>query len=151
MDLGRTLGAGLALALAVAAAPAVAQPMSARSLYLLKCSGCHNADGSGAADAGVPPFPGFIGALAADPQGRTYMLHVPGVKSSGLNDADMASVLNYVLDKWAGEAKARAPGFTASEVARLRAVGVDDIVTYRRALVARLQKSGAPIAEYPWP
>lgn len=153
MARGRALRIALALAalLSAAAGAADAQALSARTLYLLKCSGCHRADGQGAADAGVPPFPGFVGSLASDPQGRTYMLHVPGVAASNLGDADLARVLNYLLDEWSGEAAGRAAAFSPEEVGRLRAVPVKDIVGYRRALVARLQKSGAPIAEYPWP
>ena len=140
--------------LVAALAVALAHPASgetARTLYLLKCSGCHRADGQGAADAGVPPFPGFIADLARDPGGRTYMLHVPGVASSGLSDADLTGVLNYLLDRWSGASAADPRHFTPQEVATLRAVTVNDIVIYRRTLVARLRKSGAAIAEYPWP
>lgn len=145
-------GSALAGMLLAGLAVALAHPASAetpRTLYLLKCSGCHRADGQGATDAGVPPFPGFIADLARDPGGRTYMLHVPGVVGSGLNDADLTAVLNYLLDRWSGATDAKR--FTPQEVATLRAVSVNDVVSYRRALVARLRKSGAAIAEYPWP
>lgn len=138
------LAAGLA-----AVAPARAEPPSTTALYLLKCSGCHRADGAGAPDAGVPPFPGFIGTLANDPAGRRYILHVPGVAASGLSDEDLTRVLNYVLDVWG--ARSRPQPFTPAEVARLRAAPVGDIVGYRRTLVARLRKAGAPVADYPWP
>jgi mono/diheme cytochrome c family protein len=143
------LTAALLVAFGAVAHPAGGE--TARTLYLLKCSGCHRADGQGAADAGVPPFPGFIADLARDPGGRTYMLHVPGVASSGLNDADLTAVLNYLLDRWSGAPAADTKPFTPQEVAALRAVPVNNIVTYRRTLVARLRKSGAAIAEYPWP
>lgn len=141
-----------ALLVAVLAAPAFsagAEVKSANALYLLKCSGCHRADGVGAADAGVPPFPGFVGGLARDATGRNYMLHVPGVAASGLGDSDLARVLNFLVDKWGGEPPAQA--FTSAEVAKLRTNAVDDIVAYRRTLVARLRRAGAPIADYPWP
>jgi mono/diheme cytochrome c family protein len=141
---------GLLLAALIAAAPHAAAE-TARTLYLLKCSGCHRADGEGASDAGVPPFPGFIADLARDPGGRTYMLHVPGVTNSGLGDADLTGVLNYLLDRWPGQPAMEARRFTPEEVAALRAVRVSDIVSYRRTLVARLRKSGAAIADYPWP
>ena len=146
----RSALSGVLLAAFVAAGhPASAE--TALTLYLLKCSGCHRANGQGASDAGVPPFPGFIADLARDPGGRTYMLHVPGVVSSGLSDADLTGVLNYLLDRWSSGPAAEARRFTPQEVATLRAVGVNDIVSYRRTLVARLRKSGAAIAEYPWP
>jgi len=146
----RTALSGLLLAASLAAAhPASGE--TARTLYLLKCSGCHRADGQGATDAGVPPFPGFIAGLARDPGGRTYMLHVPGVAGSGLNDTDLAAVLNYLLDRWSAAPAADVRRFTPQEVATLRAIAVNDIVSYRRTLAARLRKSGAAIADYPWP
>jgi mono/diheme cytochrome c family protein len=141
-------GALLAL-LSVLAGPARAR--SPEALYLLKCSGCHRADGQGAPEAGVPPFPGFVGDLARDPDGRTYMLHVPGVVSSNLPDAELTTVLNYLLDHWSNAPAGQVAPFTAEEVARQRAVPVNDIVKYRRTLVARLRKTGVPVAQYPWP
>ena len=139
-----------ALAVALAAAtPAAGQ--SAHTLYLLKCSGCHRADGLGAPDAGVPRFPGFVGDLARDGDGRIYMLHVPGVAGSNLPNAELSAVLNYVLDKWAPAPSDGVKRFTPAEVDALRALKINDIVAYRRTLVARLRKSGAAIADYPWP
>jgi len=125
--------------------------MSPKALYLLRCSGCHRADGAGAAEAGVPPFPGSIGALAADDEGRTYIMHVPGVRGAGLSDAQTAAVMNYILDVWAKDRAAAAGPFTAEEVARRRAVEVRDVVAFRRAMVKRLAKSGVTLGEYPWP
>lgn len=146
----RSLLTGVMMAALIATAwPASGQ--SARALYLLKCSGCHRADGQGAADGGVPPFPGFIGDLARDSGGRTYMLHVPGVASSSLNDADLSNVLNYLVDRWSAAPADQIRRFTPGEVATLRAVSVNDVVSYRRTLVARLRKTGAAIAAYPWP
>ena len=150
MNIGRWLLGAAAIAVA---GPLAAQPVehTSKSLYLLKCSGCHRADGQGAVQAGVPPFPGFVGALASDPAGRTYMLHVPGVAGSGLGNSDLARVMNYLLDEWSSAPADRIPRFTPEEVARQRAVPVNDVVSYRRGVVARLRKSGAPVADYPWP
>lgn len=125
--------------------------MSPKALYLLRCSGCHRPDGEGAVAAGVPPFPGFIAPMTSDPMGRTYVTHVPGITGSGLNDAQIASVLNYVLDTWSGDSASRTQKFTAEEVAQRRAVPVSDVVSYRRALVARLTRRGLPVGDYPWP
>lgn len=125
--------------------------MSPKALYMLRCSGCHRADGLGAPSAGVPPFPGSIDKIAKDPGGRVYLLHVPGVVSSGLPNAQLAAVMNYVLDEWSREPGAPASRFTAEEVAELRAVKVIDVVAYRRAMAARMAKDGVQIADYPWP
>ena len=152
------LGAGLAagtmtpaLAQAGGSARASLAGMSPKTLYLLRCSGCHRPDGGGAVSAGVPPFPGFIGPMTSDPMGRTYVTHVPGITGSGLSDAQIASVLNYVLDRWSTEGGSISQPFTVEEVAERRAVPVSDIVSYRRALVARLTKRGLPVGDYPWP
>lgn len=125
--------------------------MSPKSLYLLKCSGCHRGNGLGAVAAGVPPFPGFIGPMARDGMGRTYITQVPGIRGSGLSDAQVASVLNYVLQTWPGAETAQPDPFTPDEVAQRRATRLADVVSYRRALVARLTRKGIPIGEYPWP
>ncbi|MFN3523622.1 MAG: c-type cytochrome [Phenylobacterium sp.] len=159
---GVLAGAALAAAVAVTAVSALAadEPappkttyelvdgMSAKSLFLLRCSGCHRTDGLGAPEAGVPPFPGSVGKIARDGEGRAYLMHVPGVAGSGLKDAQLAAVMNYVLEEWAAE---EAEPFTAEEVGRLRAAHIVDVVAYRRALAARLAKNGVVIADYPWP
>ena len=76
---------------------------SPKSLSMLKGSGCHRVDGKGAPEAGIPPFPGFIAPLARNPDGRVYIAHVPGIVGSRLSNEQLADVLNYVIDEWAGE------------------------------------------------
>jgi len=125
---------------------------SAKSLYILKCSGCHGIDGTGAPTAGIPPFPGFIAALARHAEGRIYIAHVPGVVGSRLSNEQLVKVLNYVIDEWSGEeATSPTPRFTVEEFARLRAVPVTNVVEYRRDVIAQLKESGEPTADYPWP
>lgn len=125
--------------------------LSAQTLYLLRCSGCHRPDGQGAIPAGVPPFAGFMGPLTRDPMGRTYVTHVPGIAGSGLSDAQVAEVLNYVLDHLSAEDAAGRRRFTEAEVRTLRAQSVPDVVAYRRGVVARLARQGVPANAYPWP
>ena len=124
---------------------------SARSLYMLKCSGCHRVDGQGAPEAGIPPFPGFIAPLARNDDGRVYIAHVPGIMGSRLSNEQLADVLNYVIDEWAGEDAADTPRFTTEELAALREVPVTNIVEYRRDVVNQLIEAGDPVADYPWP
>lgn len=154
-------GAGAALLLAAAAAPALGREdgtgspalagLSPKSLYLLRCSGCHRPDGQGAVSAGVPPFAGFMGPLTRDAGGRTYVTHVPGIAGSGLSDAQVAGVLNYVLEDLSAESPQGRRPFTEAEVRALRAQSVPDVVAYRRGVVARLAKQGVPAVAYPWP
>lgn len=149
MNLRRALCA-LSLAGLLVAPLAQAADRPAQANYLLRCSGCHGPDGSGAPAAGIPPLPGFISAFTADEQGRTYLMHVPGVVSTGLNDREIAAVMNYVVDRW-GNARQPFTRFTPEEVTHLRAIEVADVVAYRRDLIKRLQAEGQPVAAYPWP
>lgn len=140
--------------LATILASALAGPLAAgagpspRVNYVLRCAGCHGMEGLGTETGGVPGFPGSVATLVNDDEGRTYVVHVPGVVGSSLSDAEIAAVMNYVIERW-GDTPA--PAFTAEEVARRRAVAVPDVVAFRRTLTARLAAEGKPLAPYPWP
>lgn len=140
----------LALALLALGSAAQAETggYNAHTNYILRCSGCHGLEGMGAEAAGVPPFPGSVGHIAASDLGRTYMMHVPGVVSASLSDAEIAAVMNYVIDRWSDAAFTP---FTVAEVTERRAVPVEDVVAFRRGVVAELQADGIDIADYPWP
>ncbi|TBU93279.1 cytochrome C [Stutzerimonas kirkiae] len=129
---------------------AQADERSPKANYLLRCSGCHALDGSGTEAGGVPPFPGFISTLLDDPQGRLYLMHVPGVVASSLSDKEIAEVMNYVEQRW-GDPQLQAKLFTTEEVRRLRATEVADLVAFRREVIQRLEAEGKPVAPYPWP
>lgn len=139
----------LAGCLSASAVPAAADGHSAKFNYLLRCSGCHDRDGTGLPRAGIPALPGYIDAFAGDDDGRTYITHVPGVVATGLNDAEIAAVLNYVIDEWGDPS--RIEPFTEAEVTRRKAIPVSDVVAYRRQIVQRLKTGGVAIADYPWP
>lgn len=144
-----------ALAMLASAAPASAQHSPVQypteTLYVLRCAGCHGFDGAGSMAAGVPAFPGFVGAFARDREGRLYMAHVPGVVGSGLTDAEIANVLNYIVETFAAEPPGVLAPFTAAEVTELRAEDLPDVVGYRREVARRLVAEGVPVADYPWP
>jgi mono/diheme cytochrome c family protein len=126
---------------------------SAKTLYLLQCSGCHGTDGAGDPRVDVPPFPGFIGAFLLDPKGRSYITNVGGVMSAGLNDYDTARVLNWVLETFSGASMSNAgfKKFDAAEVRKLRDERPADAVALRREIAARLMKQGIRLPNYPWP
>lgn len=139
----------LATALAIFSLHAAsAQERSPVVNYVLHCSGCHGLNGLGTETGGVPAFPDSVGTIGADPEGRLYLMHVPGVISAGLSDAEIAAVMNHVLSRWGD---ARAEPFGVDEVAGLRAAPVDDVVALRRRLAERLAAQGRAVAPYPWP
>ncbi|MES1951221.1 cytochrome c, mono-and diheme variant [Salinisphaera sp. S4-8] len=120
--------------------------------YLIHCSGCHRADGSGSLRGGIPDLRGYVGSFGRLEAGRAYLMHVPGVVGSGLDNADIAAVMNYIFARWA-EAPANdpVPAFSADEVARLRRLSIPDVVKARRRVVQELNARDLPVAPYPWP
>ncbi len=83
--------AAVALSLAVNAASAY-QPLVN---YQLRCMGCHLADGSGQPGR-VPSMRRSLVLFSASPEGRDYVIRVPGVAQSPLSDEDTAALLNWM-------------------------------------------------------
>ncbi len=117
--------------------------------YILKCSGCHTMQGTGSVAGGVPPLPGYLGAFMADEQGRVYLMNVPGVAASGLSHQELASLMNYLNQKWGEPNQANA--YSAEEVDNILAKPLADVVKYRRAIVTRFEQNGLATGSYPWP
>ena len=141
--------ARLAILAALVASAAGAQQYTPRVNYILHCAGCHGMTGEGSQVGGIPAFPHSVAYIASIDAGRTYMMHVPGVISAGLSDAQIAEVTNYILAEWSDGA-AFTP-FDAAEVTRRRAVPVSNVVEYRREVAGELAAQGIELAYYPWP
>ncbi len=151
------MGTGLqALALAAALAGALLVPgrlaaVEARELpriaevaedFARNCQGCHRADGTGACRT-VPRIRDFVGLFTRIPEGRDYLLRVPGVVWAMLDDARLARVLNWMLASYSPEQIA--PGFTpftSEEVRRARERPIANVLEVRSALIAELQRQG---------
>ncbi|MCB1692046.1 MAG: hypothetical protein KDI19_04725 [Pseudomonadales bacterium] len=82
-----------ALCFAVFPGTAQADP---RADYLLHCAGCHLPNGKGA-PPDVPSLVGTLGLIVASPEGRAYVLRVPGASQAPLDDESLANVMNWVL------------------------------------------------------
>lgn len=63
--------------------------------YQLNCMGCHLADGSGQMGR-VPSIRRSLVLFSAFPEGRNFVVRVPGVAQSPLSDADTAALLNWM-------------------------------------------------------
>ena len=118
-------------------APSVAATTHARARWVLHCAGCHGVDGAGSALGRVPDLR-RLGAFLQVPGGREFVIKVPGVMGSGLDDAQVAEVTNWLL---ATLARASVPAdhqpFSAAEVARARAQPLIDVAAERQRLLQR--------------
>jgi hypothetical protein len=67
---------------------------AARTDYVLQCMGCHLADGRGM-PPDVPALQDRIGYYLQVPEGREYVVQVPGAANARLTDAALAQVINW--------------------------------------------------------
>jgi mono/diheme cytochrome c family protein len=108
--------------------------------YLLNCSACHTRDGGGT--PGLVPSLRELAPLLAHPQGRAYLVRVPGVAQAPLSDARVARLLNWVLDEYSN--LRLEPPYGAAEVANLRASPLRDPLGFRATLVENIENSPPP-------
>ncbi len=104
---------------------------SPRINYLLSCTGCHSADGAGT-PPNVPSLRDELGRMMSVPQMRSYLLRVPGASQAPLSDADLAAVMNWVLEEFNSETlpKNFRP-LTEAEVSQARKNPLADPLKYR--------------------
>lgn len=123
----------LGLLLLLAAAPVAAE--DPKISYWLHCAGCHRLDGSSAPPE-VPTLLGEPGRIAALPGGREYLARVPGVAQAGIDDAELADVLNYVLETFsAATLPAGFAAYSPAEVGRLRRQVLEDPLRHRSEIL----------------
>lgn len=137
---------GLAMALACGLAQAQAAVTSLRSLYVLHCAGCHGMDASGHPDKGVPSMRGALGQFMRLPEGRAFIVQVPGVNNAGLTDEQIAALTNWSIQQFSADtAPAGWLPYTAAEVAEAKRHRPVDVAKLRAQLVERLQRDGVSI------
>ncbi|GBQ31610.1 cytochrome c class I [Gluconacetobacter sacchari DSM 12717] len=111
-----------------------------RSTYLEKCGGCHGIEGR-SGQTYIPTLRDRVGTLSCTPEGRTYLLTVPGVSMSLIrDDALMARVMNFVLFDLGGESTPTGTRpFTAAEIHAQRghALSTTDLPALRGQVWAR--------------
>ena len=92
----------------------------ARQDWVLNCMGCHTADGSGIPGK-VPALRNSLGHFVSLPEGRQFVMRVPGAANSALNDAELANVLNWLLATMNEQSRpASFKPYTAEEIAAHR-------------------------------
>lgn len=88
--------------------------------YLLHCRGCHTPTGVAVPSVNMPSLR-KLGPLLGTAEGRKYILQIPGVAHTPLNNEEVAEVLNWIVINFNPDAsKRRFTLFTAAEVAVAR-------------------------------
>ncbi len=141
----RMLAAALLAGAGGAAWAAADDAAAARSDWILYCAGCHGMDAAGLPPR-VPQMRDRVGWFLQLPEGRAYLVQVPGMNNSGLDDRRMARLVNWLVPQFGGGSRpATFVPYSADEVARLRADHPRDIVMFRRALGRELAARGTPV------
>ena len=114
-----------------------ARAESASNLYLLNCWGCHGSHGEGIKGT-APPLIDLSDFLKVD-GGRAYIIEVPGVSLSALNDGQIATVMNWLLETMSKHDPSHdfSP-YTADEIHRYRQVRLTELSKTRRELLEQL-------------
>lgn len=138
------LAAGAMAASALGAA-AIASPAQDYTLY---CMGCHGTEAQGVPGK-IPPLAGALALFMRTPEGRDYVLRVPGAANSALPDARLAAVLNWLAERYGAPSEPSPAPFTTEEVTRVRHTPLVNVQVTRREVVRSLSTSGAaPALEY---
>ena len=118
----------------------------ARVQYILHCAGCHQSDGHGATHSGIPDMRGQLGHFVKVPEGRAFLVKVPGSSNSALSNTELARLLNWMLQSFApANLPADFVPYTESEVTALRNAPLDDVAAARATVVTRLAERGIAI------
>ena len=140
-------GGLLAVALAASSCAAVAGASPLQD-YMLYCMGCHGAQAQGVPGK-IPPLAGSVGLFMRTPEGRNYILRVPGAANSALPDAQLAAVLNWIAATYGAPDQPAVTPFTVEEVTRVRRTPLADVQARRREVIRGLAATGAaPVAQY---
>ena len=127
----------LVLAVWTACCSSVAWSYEPRVNYMLQCMGCHTPDGSGEPGR-VPSIKDTLAPFALTPDGRRFLIQVPGASQSTLSDAELADLLNWMVQNLSVTKPARFTQFTAAEVARYRGAPLVDVQATRQRLLQTL-------------
>ena len=108
--------------------------------YQLRCMGCHLADGSGQPGR-VPSIRRSLVLFSASPEGRDYVIRVPGVAQSPLSDEDTAALLNWMARNLS-DLKVP-PGFVDYSEAEVHGLRVRPLVRVSAVRAHLLKAAGA--------
>ena len=130
--------ARLCLLTAFFSCAAVADDNRAHVNYMLHCQGCHLPEAQGF-EGKVPPMKDFVGYFLHSGEGREFLIRVPGVAQSALNDGELAELMNWLLVTFSAEQlpDSYVP-FSDREVESLRRDPVTDPAASREVILKNL-------------
>jgi len=102
--------------------------------YMLQCMGCHRPDGSGEPGR-VPSVRRTLVRFARLAEGRRYLVSVPGAAQSRLTDAELAELINWMMDHLSDLPATGIAPFTAAEVTRNRRPPLIEVSATRARLI----------------
>jgi len=107
------------------------------SNYLQHCAGCHRMDGSGLPPE-VPNLRKDLGYLIDSPEGRDFMVRVPGVVGVPISVEEVTELINWIVESFNPE-RSDFVRFTVEEVAAGRADPLYDPLRVRKELFPELE------------
>lgn len=120
----------------------LAVALSPQKLYALHCMGCHGSQGEGIPSR-VPALRNFAGYFAFLPEGRAFLIRVPGAANAPLSDEELAQVTNWLLQTFSPkELPPDFKPFTAEEVKSYRAKPLENVTQVRDTLLKKLKTLG---------
>lgn len=109
--------------------------------FARNCAGCH-----GHLGVSVPQVPALkdrVGYFVHSEQGRNFIVQVPGVATSMLDDARLARLLNWMLRTYsAAQLPPDFRPYSAEEVGSLRRQPLDKVIPARERVVKALVAAG---------
>ncbi|MDH4558664.1 cytochrome C [Pseudomonas sp. BN417] len=116
--------------------------------YQLQCAGCHLGDGSGSKANDTPKMKDFVGNFLKVEGGREFLVRVPGMSQSALNNAQLADLLNWLMRKDGMAGKSMPDDYkpyTEAEVAAVRKVSLLNLPDTRAGLIKQMREQGIEI------
>ena len=108
-----------------------------KSHYMIHCMGCHLMDGQGQ-PPDVPVLDESLGRLIESDAGRAYLVRVPGAAQAPINDAELAGVINWMLNKYSAATLLDSfTPYTESEVRQHRHQILADPLKFKAALTGK--------------
>ena len=145
---GRIIPCALSVAACITLAGGARADMPMLAVYTLNCSGCHGAEGLGVPEAGIPNL-NEAGRFVRTELGRQYLIQVPGLSQSRLDDATAALLLNWILRRFsANRLPADFAPYTPEEVAHFRDDKASDAKIRREAILADMRSRGLLEPDY---